>query len=68
MRRDLTPKQLMDAMHESRCRGDLASAMKWPALAISLRNTAEAMQKPKPQPKPAARIIDFKRASAGDLD
>jgi len=61
--------RLENAMRESRCTGDLDTALKFPALAIALRNTAEALSQPS-QPRRTARgnVIDFKRACAGDND
>lgn len=61
--------QLEKAMRESRCTGDLDTALKFPALAIALRNTAQALNHPpKNRQRSRGNVIDFKRACAGDID
>lgn len=60
-----TRKQLDEAFRLCGCKGDLDTALMFPALAIALKNVSETIE--------ARRLrqhqrIDFKRATAGDFD
>ena len=61
----LTRQQLDVAFKSCACSGDLDTALRFPALAIALKNVAENIAAPRPT-KPIR--IDFKRATAGDFD
>ena len=60
-----TRAQLAVAFVTCDCKGDLDAALRFPALAIALKNVAETIESRKPIPKPR---YDFKRAIAGDFD
>lgn len=62
---EVSLKKLKDAFHFCDCKGDLDAALRFPALAIALKNVAETIELRKPVPKPR---YDFKRAIAGDFD
>lgn len=47
------------------CTGNLDDALRFPALAIALRNVAQAIAARRPIPTPR---FDVKRAVAGDFD
>jgi len=63
IRQKPTRQQLNTAFRACECKGDLDSALKFPALAIALKNVAECIEARKPKPR-----YDFKRAIAGDFD
>lgn len=61
----ISRKQLDEAFRRCGCKGDLDTALMFPALVIALKNVSETIE--------ARRLrqhqrIDFKRAIAGDFD
>lgn len=69
MRTEPTEKQLRQAFHEARCKGDLNAAMQNRAMAIALTNTATTIAERAKSPSPAVRVVlDFKKRCAGDDD
>ncbi len=60
-----TRQQLDAAFRSCACSGDLDTALRFPALAIAIKNVAESIAADRPS-KP--KRIDFKRATAGDFD
>ena len=58
-------QQLDVAFRSCACRGDLDTALQFPALAIALKNVSETIEARRTT-KPSR--IDFKRATAGDFD
>lgn len=61
----LNRRQLEVAFNSCNCRGDLDTALLFPALAIALKNVSETIEARRTT-KPSR--IDFKRATAGDFD
>lgn len=60
-----TRQQLETAFRDCDCTGSLDDALRFPALAIALKNVAQAIVSRRPIPTPR---FDVKRAVAGDLD
>ena len=58
-------RDLEVAFRSCDCTGSLDDALRFPALAIALRNVAQAIAARRPIPTPR---FDVKRAIAGDFD
>ncbi len=61
----ISRKQLDEAFRRCGCKGDLDTALTFPALAIALKNVSETIEAGRLN---QTRRIDFKRATAGDFD
>ena len=68
MRVEFTSEHLEEACRVTRT--SIEAAREIPALAIALNLTAEAIARRQLAPKPrrTARVIDFKKIHAGDID
>ena len=58
-------RDLEVAFRSCNCTGNLDDALRFPALAIALRNVAQAIAARRPIPAPH---FDVKRVAAGDFD
>lgn len=61
----ISRKQLDEAFRRCGCKGDLDTALMFPALAIALKNVSETIEARRLR---SLQRIDFKRATAGDFD
>lgn len=57
--------RLKEAFRFCGCKGDLDTALMFPALAIALKNVSETIEARRLR---KSQRIDFKRATAGDFD